>query len=123
MLPIADAADDGRTERLIAAAEQETLRADRAEHELAVGIAVEQIEDLPFGEILADNLAVGDGIDAEQRLVDLKRASDRLHGAARTKQKERAGLRLDIVAQLRGDVVLDRLLVCSTRSAPWLDCT
>ena len=66
----ADPADDRGAELLVAPAKHETLRADRAEHQLAVGIAVEQIEDLPFGEILADDLAVGDRIDAEQRLVD-----------------------------------------------------
>ena len=109
----ADAADDGRAERLIAAAKQEALCADRAEHELAVGIAVEQIEDLPLGEVLADDLAVGDGVDAEQRLVDMERAPDRLHGAARPEQIERAGARLDVLAQLCGDVVLDRLFVRS----------
>ena len=87
------------------------MRADRAEHQLAIGVAVEQIEDLPLVEILADDLAVGHRVDAEQRLVDMERAADRLHRAAGAEQKQRVGPRLDLLAQVRGDVLLDGLLV------------
>ena len=45
----ADQSDDGWAERLVAAAEHEALRSDRAEHELALAIAVEKFEDLAFG--------------------------------------------------------------------------
>ena len=44
-------------------------------------------------------------------LSTLKRAADRLHGAARAEEKQRIRLRLDLLAQMRGDVVLDGVLV------------
>ena len=107
----ADATYDRRTELLVSTAKQEALRADRAEHELALVVAREQIKDLPLIEVLAHDLPMGNGVDAEQRLVDIEHTADRLHGAAGTEQEQCLGPRFDLLAQMRRDVLLNCVLV------------
>ena len=74
-------------------------------------MAGKQFEDLALGQVLARDLPMHDCVDAEQGLVDVERAAHGLHGAAGTEQQERLGTRVDLLAEVSGDVLLDGVLL------------
>src|SRR5579864_650058 len=85
-----DAADNGRAQLLVAAAKDESLCADWTEDELAIAVVAEQTEYLSLGEVRSDELVTVDRVDAEERLLYAERAPNRLRGATRAKQEQRA---------------------------------
>jgi hypothetical protein len=74
-------------------------------------VFLEQIEYSALVEVFAGNAGVDDGVDTEQRLVDMKGPADRLQCASGSKNEHCIGLRLDVFTQLRGDVLLRGALV------------
>jgi hypothetical protein len=94
-----DTTDDCRAQLLIAATEHKSLCSNRTKYELAITIPTEEIKDLALRQVRSNDLAVDNSIDAEERLLDVQRVSDRLHGTARAKEEEGRRPRFDFFLQ------------------------
>src|SRR3990172_1297894 len=88
-----DPLEDLRAEMQVPAAQDESLRSDRADDELRARMALEVGEDSSLVEILAEDPAAEEGVDPEEGLLESEALRDRLCRRSGTEQEQGVRLR------------------------------
>src|SRR5690606_34600795 len=107
-----DATQDLGAKLQVATPDHEALRTDRAEHQLAPLVTIDEPQDIRLAQIFGNELAIHDGIDAEQRLGETQCGRNGSDRAAWAEEKESLAISGDDLGDMARNPVFDLFVGC-----------